>query len=317
MANFLTIEPLNPLKFVEVNPSQSAAFHTKHFDDYLFADQIAEWEQTVEYENPWETGDAITIQFKSNLAPATVDIIDVYGNSQAQVTATGGSGGLIGQPFDVYVANVALNSLAAGCYYLKITAGDPLGTPIVMRSEWICVKDQHLRTVMIAYKNATNKDGVVFEQGLVFNLRVDARIGNMTPGSKDTIYEDQILREVMIRSYAYRTFKFTISFAKGVPDYIIDKLNRIFGCSYITIDGKQFVKNEGAKWERAGQATYPMAGWSIDLREGGANNGTKTVDGGANPDETASVVYNIWSKSFGPFDSNGTNTLIQLEEFTT
>jgi hypothetical protein len=52
-----------------------------------------------------------------------------------------------------------------------------------------------------------------------------------------------------------------------VPPYLIDKLSRIFGCDTLTIDGRDFTKNEGANWEPVELEGYPMAGWSIELRE--------------------------------------------------
>lgn len=314
MANYLDIEPLNPVKFIDQQATTPAQFHTKHFDDALFVDQKGKWQGSATYSNPWQTNDAITIQMKANLAPIVVDLLDEYGQSALQVTANAITTSLIGQDYDVYEANIPLNTVPVGCYQLLITCGNPNNEPILAISEPLCVQTEHENTVLIEYTNSSNKDGVIFENQLLFSMRIDARITTMDPGSRDTLYEDQILKETMIRSYPFRVFKFVISYAGGVPDYIIDKLNRIFGCDLVTIDGKQFVKNEGAKWARVGVEHYPMAGWSIELREGGNATGTKRINGGVNPNEALAVVYNIETAGFGPIDNTGTNTLIQLTE---
>jgi hypothetical protein len=48
---------------------------------------------------------------------------------------------------------------------------------------------------------------------------------------------------------------------------MIDLLNRAFGCSYLSIDGRLFTVPQDSKWEEKEEEFYPLRGWGIDLRE--------------------------------------------------
>jgi hypothetical protein len=51
----------------------------------------------------------------------------------------------------------------------------------------------------------------------------------------------------------------------GVPNWVGDRLNRIFACDDISIDGTGWMRNDGAKLEATREAGYPFSGWAIEL----------------------------------------------------
>lgn len=71
----------------------------------------------------------------------------------------------------------------------------------------------------------------------------------------------------MINSVPFDVFKFILGGWKGVPPWLIKKVNRIFGCSTLSLDGRLYTKEDGAAFEPNSLDGYPMSGWSINLRE--------------------------------------------------
>ena len=88
-----------------------------------------------------------------------------------------------------------------------------------------------------------------------------------SPASKDTYYRDQSYDLTNLKSIPYNVQRLTIGDGGGVPNYIADIINRIFACSYLSIDDVAFVKSDGSKFERKGAELIGKAAWKIEVEE--------------------------------------------------
>ncbi len=113
--------------------------------------------------------------------------------------------------------------------------------------------------ILYFWKNENYRyyNDIIFETGFPPSLRVLGKIKYKSPASRDTIYEDQVLNQSILNSVPFRIWELTIGGSSGIPDYLIDKVNRILGCSNLLIDGRLFTKSEGAKLEERALEDYP------------------------------------------------------------
>lgn len=293
----LYIPFLSSIRFVEYDPTQTIQYQTRHFDDYLFQEQIQDFIFPAYYSQKRQQNDTETLQFESDYAPWQVQLINCSNQVIKTVSIPAITTGLIDPMALTYQANFAYNDVPVGRYWMLLRGG--MGNGIKAISESIDVAEVHPYTVLLEYTNSVNKDNIYFNNGLiVLKLRLEAQIMRLKPGSKDTAYTDQVQNETLLRSYPYRIFRFIVSSYQGVPDWMIDKLNRIFGCSKILIDGKQFTKDDGAKWESVDTDLYPMSGWGIELRES-KNRTFVKISSENNPEENIIIAYNIETDGYG------------------
>lgn len=86
-----------------------------------------------------------------------------------------------------------------------------------------------------------------------------------TPGGKFDMFQDIDYNSVLLHSAPYLVEKWTFGDGGGIPNWLGDKLNRIFGLSDVTLNGVAYSRNEGAKLSRVGDNDYPLAAFEIDL----------------------------------------------------
>lgn len=295
-APYIDIPLLSSIRFVEYDPTQAVQYQTRHFDDYLFKEQIQDFMFPAQYAQKRQQNDTDVIQFQSDYAPFQVQLVNCSNQVIKTVNIPVVATGLINPMANTYQENFTYDIVPPGRYWMLLRGG--MGNDIEAISEPIDVDVTHPYTVLLEYSNSINKDTVYFGGGAIFKLRLDAQIMRMEPASKDTMYTNQTQNETLLRSYAYRIFNFVVSAYEGVPDWMIDKLNRIFGCDKVLIDGKQFTKDEGAKWENTDVEMYPMSGWKIKLRE--AKNRTAIrMSTDPNPQENIIVSHDIETDGFG------------------
>jgi hypothetical protein len=87
----------------------------------------------------------------------------------------------------------------------------------------------------------------------------------VTPGGKFDMFQDIEYQSTVLRSTAYNVEKWTFGDGAGIPNWLADKLNRIFGLTSVKINQVEYSRNEGAKMSRSGDADYPLAGWEVEL----------------------------------------------------
>jgi len=310
--NIVDIPFLNPIRFVPVGAT------AKNFDSDWFFNQIKSFEQQINYYQKWQHGDVIYLQVLSNFSPVAIDLLDCAGNSLNTFAFTAKSVSLVNPGYQVYECSIPVPTFDEGVYYWLLNVGIYSPVPEESTLEQFVSEPQYIsetieNTIFFEYTNSYNKFDVVFETKINFGFRCDAVIGAIDPQSKDTVWEDQPLNLRTINSIPYRQFKLIIGDGYGVPDWVVDKINRVFACDTVMLDGRQYTKAEGAKWEKNEADLYPMRGWKIDIRE---TNNRYSLRGQNNnsPAEQFAVIYNIESKAFGTFNGNASNNIIQVTE---
>jgi hypothetical protein len=135
------------------------------------------------------------------------------------------------------------------------------------------------------------------------------------PGSERIVFVDQPNNIEQLSANTFSTGVFIIGDQWGVPNIFIKKINQHFACSQVLIDGKQFVGNQGARFEGKREENYPMTGWAFELREADASTKDRSV-----ADETQGtpfmIVFNIQNKGFGSITNPASTNTIQIENLS-
>jgi hypothetical protein len=311
MANRLLIPFLNATKWVQMDPALFPQYAKKQFDEALFVEQFYTGQQQTCYPQKISIYDVYSYQFESNYDPLAIQIIDKDGAVYLDLPLQRVRRNTYQPDYYIYEVDINFTSLTPGFYWMKLVTG-VTGMPSFI-SEPIRIINNIDSTVLIEYANSSYYGDVVWETGITMSFRVEGAIWRFNPASKDVLYEDQVLNETILSSQPYRTFTLFIGNQFGVPDWLIDKVNRILGCDNLRIDGKFFSKAEGAKWEKKEEDDYPMSGWSIELREQ-LNRNSAIFDNESPDNKKLLVVHNIESKGFGDLSLNAGSNIITITD---
>lgn len=254
---------LNPVKFQLIEPAAIPQYVSAHMDDWLFKNTVRSFEQPVKYHDRWLNDDSIRLQYTSNFAPITLKLFSCDGVEVYSVPFETKQQDFFNPTYYVRQIELDLATFDPGNYYLRIPEANWISEPF----EIIEAEDESNPTLYIEYSNSERYGGIIFDVPFSPAIRVPAILKYKNPASRDTVYSDQDEDEVMLHSVPFRVWNFILGGIGGVPPYLIDKISRIFGCDTLTIDGRDYTKNEGATWEPVELDQYPMAGWSIELRE--------------------------------------------------
>jgi hypothetical protein len=303
MANSLYFPFINPVKFYL--PTPSTLYHTRHIDDFEFFDSIPEWSEQVDYIQPWEKTDKIRLQFQADFGPWNFVIKDLDGNV-INTIAIGSLPNLNNPDLNLYQQEIDLSPYDDGGYRFFLQGG--VGTPLILQSNKQEICTQHKHSILFDVKNYEYHEGVVFETGIRIQFRVEGAIKFKSPAFKDQSFEDQPLDQSLLNSIAYRIHELILGDAAGVPDYVPDIVNRLLSCTDVKIDGRQYAKNDGAKWESNELENYELRGWKIEMRP--SLNRPAMVYTNSQPiNARFAVVANADTKGF---DSSASGTVIPL-----
>lgn len=304
MANILYYPNLNPIKFYL--PSPDTTYESRDIDDFEFFDSIAEWEEHVDYCQPWNKTDQTKLQLMADFGPHNLVIKDLDG-----ITITTIPFNQIAQSQDqpglyIYECPIDFNLLDVGQYRFYHEAG--LDDKLIVRSRIQDICTRHKHSLLLEYYHFQYHEGVVFETGFKPKFRVEGANKFKSPASIGEDFEDQTLDESLLSAIPYRVYELIIGDAKGVPPDVIDLVNMIFTCTTVNIDGKGFVKPIENKWEENQQDGYPAKGWRTELRPA-VNRTTRIYNNNDPQNSKVSIVINADSKGFG-LDTGGTNTQV-------
>jgi hypothetical protein len=301
---------LLPVTFYDVEPDEVTQYISRHMDDYLLAERNTRW-QNGGYRQPWLMSDVIVNQFTNNLGAVTIKVIDCHQNLQFATAMQQKQQNTYEPEYFIYESSQALNSLNDDIYYLLAEVGTGPNKRLI--SEPIEVSETHENTLLLEYKHRKYRGGVVFETGIEFSLRVHGFLQLKPPASKDTLYEDQVLDMTMVDSKPYRIWEL-IMFGPdgGIPDWMIDKLNWVLGCSDLRIDGKYYTKQEGAKIEEGDNIQNGLLkSYRIELREQ-INRNSKVFSGTENTNEQLNILLNVSSKGFADTTTGDSSNIFQV-----
>lgn len=311
--NIVDIAIISPLKFVEEGFTGEAKYNTKYFDDFPYEDTIPDFYSQQCYRQIWQKNDNIPIQILSNYAPHNLQLFDcndepvpgasfVFNHKPSSIEGTGQK---------ALEVDLGLNTYEEGYYRYRLYAGSPVLK--TYRSEWFHLKEKHDNSILFEYKHDENDFDVVWETGIRMCFRVHGGFPpeKYKPGSNRTVFIDQPNNITQLAARSFSIWKLLLGDSFGLPQWVIEKINQIFLCSEVYIDGKQFVANDGAEVEPTTEEFYPLAGWSLDVRPAKALNKKRFVAEG-NIDGVLTVVYNIEGKGFGSMTGTASSNIIQI-----
>lgn len=266
MTNVIKQPLLNPLKFVEISPANIPQYVSKHIDDWLFYKTIRSYQQPTNYINQWVNDDSIRNQYTSNYSPLSIKLFSCDGKFIESFTMDTRQQDFFNPGYYIRQTEIDLQTFDPGYYYFTIPEAN-----LISELLEICeTKEDAPNTLYIEYSNTEMYGGVIFDSPFSPTLRIPGILRFKTPNSRDTIYVDQDEGDIMLKSVPSRIWQLIVAGPFGVPPFLIDKVNRILGCSDVKIDGKYYSKSlDSSAWEpvEVEDDQYPLAGWSIDVRE--------------------------------------------------
>lgn len=292
---------LNPFRFVNLNPAIDPRYNTLPFD---LQNDIKN--PNGPYVQKWQINDTAKVQVLSDYAPGdgegqsllSFDIYDVNFPTTVykNIPLNAADLAIVGQTFLIYEGEIDFAEFAAGNYVGEISYTDENEDVQIWQTSRFNVAEIQYKTQLVEYKNTFNDKGVIFDTDILFNIRIESTIREYTPKSAAEDYIDQEYNNYSLNDIPYRTFKYYIGKASGLPNWIIDKMNLIFTLNSIQIDGVYYNKVSGQEFE----LTRPTGGinedgfMSIQIMPSDNFNLTKfDTTGLANPDELKVIRKDI------------------------
>jgi hypothetical protein len=309
--NIIILSILNPVKFRRQGYVNAAPYNTKYFEDWNFTDTIRDFEEQVGHLQAWQKNDIIYLQLLSNYSPFNIELQNCDGGVVDTFLMVYKPASTELSGVKAYEIAIALDSYAEGVYKLVIKAGSP-SIIETLESEWFWIKTLHDNSVLLQYKHSENDYDVSFETGIEFRIRTLGGLGNYKPAVDRVVFIDQPRNAVQLDAKPFATEKLFIGDGYGVPNWFIERVNAIFCCSTVLIDGKQYVCNPGANVEDNREQLYPMAGWSIEVRPAKATQSKKFVTTSGEGAPNTTLIYNIESRGFGPIDGGASDNTVQI-----
>jgi hypothetical protein len=312
MSNYLYIPEANPLDFVPVNPNQSPSYETKWWDTYLFADTLRDFEQQDCFFLPWYKNDRIPLQFTSNFQPLQLDVQNCAGDTLLSLTANQVRANKYQPGYYLYEASIDVSSLADQVVRVLLTPGED--NSVAQKSQWLKLTQNTVNTVFCEYFNSRFKDDVVYETGIRFCFRFPGFITKTAPGSDDKVYIDQQRNQTKLSSTAFPNLTLFVGDGRGVPEWVIEKVNRAFSVNNVALDGRLFARPEGSKWTEAKEEKKRLVGYSCDILQG-LNRPSRIINPSINPNVKVIVQYNLESGIFGDISGNAGENTVAINSF--
>jgi hypothetical protein len=309
MANLINIPFLCPVRFVDLDPVELPQYQTKHFDDYWFKEQLQQYETLVDFKQKFQTSDTIYLQFEANFASIQLQVIDCQQTVLLTQAATQVRANKYMAGYYVYEITLSLAPFSPGTIWLKLNLG--LDSKFCI-SEPIEVAETWPNTILFQYNNSKYHGDVIFETGIVFGFRCEGVIRRLDPGSERTFYRDQKLNPTTLKVRPFRAFELGIGHLAGIPDWMIDKMDWIWSCDNVLLDGKNFAVLEDSKFEdQEIHKQYPLRHWTLNIQEG-INRASKIIGVEVNPNKKLLVVYQIDGTVFGDLSAQAGSNLVPV-----
>lgn len=188
-------------------------------------------------------------------------LTDSAGNDISQLEPT-----VIKTTDDVTVSAVACPPLPVGSYILQFRIAQ---YSRVIAWAPFCIVAELPDSVLFTYTNYRD------DFDTVFNTEIDYRVEAVwLPTDTSFLVNAESFRDQngiahQLSAQPYETRALTIGggiSAFGVPDWVARKINNIFSCSSVFIDGEQYARSEGAVPEKTDIATdYPLFMYKITV----------------------------------------------------
>lgn len=306
-AQYINYPLISPFKMVPraTNPSILG------LDSSWACEQIRAFEIKATYKQKWQRGDTTKLQRESTLPPNPLKVIDRKNKVHKSIPWTTAFDGGV---YKVYELDYNIDELPDGTYYNyeQVFFSEAINFRAI--SEPILLKDTHINTLLINYKNSFNRDDVAWSTGIDMNFRCECDIQDFEPERDRTDHINQLHDTETIDGIAFREYQFYVGDTKdgrsGVAPYILDILNRIFVCDFISINDKLWQTKKGSNWKIVRSRGYPLIGASIEfVEQKNVQSMQQNVDSGVRIGLV--TAYNIETGFFGPV---GTVPVTEVEE---
>ena len=306
--NSLHIPILNPISFIDATKVNLPQYLSRPYSDYKFTETILPGEEQVVYAQKWQTTDIMNLQFISNFDSLSITVFKSYGiATSASCNATPKRANRDLPGFFAYEASISWAGFAPGVYYVQVSRLEQ----ILLISEPICIANIHAGTLYFQYYNSRFHEDVIFETGIKFNFRVEGELGRGVFGSNDSVFADQKLNYYTLNSKPHSGIMLKVGGTFGVPDWVLEKLNYIWSCNNVSIDGNQYAKSGESKFSLIEEERYPLRSFEMEIRFG-KNRGSKIISPELTTGQRLLVVYNISSRVFGDVSQNASNNTIRI-----
>lgn len=215
MANIFTIPKSNSLRFINHNELTDLQNYDNRFVAYL------EYAKTLPYYyvQQFENTDSLWIQFRTNYADFTVNIVDSNNNKTLQ------SATLVYTDSDArnYYNVIIDTSSLSGCNYIEII-GSTFGRPYVLfRSEVFNVTDKLDNSIWIEYRgNDFGYNDQIVWPAEYQGLRLIGRDREFIPEQSKTVYDNSDYAPITLKSKPIRKMLLEIN---NAPYWLIEKIN--------------------------------------------------------------------------------------------
>ena len=273
----------NGLRFLPVESSRNPLYNRVPLDDGLSNELYQDSETPACYTQKWQLQDGIAFQVSTNGAPGFVRIYNSLGVQigsfywQSNLSVPGNW--LYGQKLLTYLYVFSPGQfprmLAGEQFYVTLSIGWSDSHQQLFVSEWMSIEKEHSNTVLIQYRNGKNKGDFIWEQFPVRpSFRVEGGIGDLKFGGKHVVSDNVDFSPVLLSSNRWRSFELRLGNGSGVPDWVADKVDAIFGCDDVQIDGKGYQRDGSAMVEIKAFERTPQRDATLKIRE--ALNGAGT-----------------------------------------
>lgn len=275
---------LNPLRFTPANDGLPAKYNTWPADRGFFRDQIKAYQPKNGYVQKFTNLDRITVYFDSLAPEARISLLDdkgvelFYFDLTPAIALAGNTVNIGGTDYvyntfslqlkieDMYVFG---STFQKHLYFVVeeiygVTGDDD---SVYHVSEPMLVRNGSWKgTMLIEATQTVNEFDVLFEQVTpTFNYRIECDVtDDPAPGFDDTVFEDQQAQVRNLQSIPYRLWYLVL---KGVPKYMIDKVNRAISLKQFAIDGTRYSKDVSAKFSIDSSDSDPLKSAQVQLRE--------------------------------------------------
>ncbi len=284
-----------------------------NFDTAPYKRLVPSWMRSVPYAQKWWNDgtnyDPINLQCHSTFGAPQMQIINCSGQVLQTFVGVVKPNNAIRPPWTTYQFSI-VPPIMGGVYYflLSVGAGPTLEQLISEPQMTIKSKDN---TLLFRYYKTTNQPTFVWSTGIQCYFRIEGGLGRLIPKIKGEDWEDQPLNLKTNSGIPYREFPLIVGGSYGVPDWGIDKVNRITALDKMFINEKQWTRPKANDWETTADAGYPLSGHVTTIRET-INSDSLLVENGNNPSLYTFTVYDIVSDLFGTMNDNGISNPVQI-----
>lgn len=314
--NQIYIPKLNPVEFSPKYPTVFPQYDSKDLGDFPFSERINVWQEKVYYKQKVKTSDTHFFQFESNFSPIQLDLYNVLYKDPVVTVVMAQVGTNPRMPgWYIYQAAISYAGLEDGCYYIELSPGtnpadQQVGEPMSVQAK----TDE--ATIYYEYKHSHFHGDVIFETGIQFSFRVEGARGKLYPVSDDTFYRDQKLNPFQLSSKPHGSFDLSMGGSFGIPDWVVQRINWIWSCDSVMINGKSFAKDTGSNNGSQGiqineQEDYPLYGLTMLVAEG-INRASKIISPTVDPNKRLMVAHQIDGTLFGDLSINVGDNLIPI-----